>query len=276
MGTQSEHFKKGVTPPELEKFRELYRQMPEMSHQNRAKAVKPNHPELSVAALEDYSRMTVNSTETTWALYMEGKLSLGLLSELIAWKSGDQDFMAKETVDRKLTVGHLKKVKHIKKEQECGYAEAIAKATGEMPRYQPRENHKPRSFDTLLDDIAKASTKWRSLLSMAFDLIGQEEAKAGVHAELFRQAYSLRHIIGENYDFANSKVSRYFNFIKKKYRAGPETSSGDGQDFMKGEPDGDIAGAGEEGLHRKEGAHHEDGPPVPDQPRKGEGEGRLK
>lgn len=274
MGTQSEHFKKGLTPQEMEKFREVFRQMPDMSHETRARQLKLRFPDVGLHTLENYSRMTLQATETTWALYMEGKVTVGQLDELVSWENGDQDFMAKEMVERKLTVGHLKKVKRIRKEQACGYTEAIAKATGEIPRYQPREQ-KHKNFDTLLDDIAKASTKWRALMSMAFTLIGQEEAKAGVHAELFRQAFALRHIIGENYDFANSKVTRYFNIIKKKLKAGAETSSEAAQDFTEGDLDGDIARPVEEGVDRKEGAHHEDGPAVPHQPGEGQGEGRI-
>jgi hypothetical protein len=101
-------------------------------------------------------------------------------------------------------------------------------------------------------------------MSMALDLISEEEAKAGIHNMLFQRAYMLRHTIKENMDFATSRVNRYINFIRKKYKAAAEMSS-DGPGFMEGEMDGDTAGSGEKRVGREAGDAEPDGQSVPDQ-----------
>lgn len=261
---KEQYFKKGVTPKEMAELRHAFRQLPEMSHEDRARTVQRQFPQFKPRTLEDFSRCCLRATEMVFQLYLDGKFSTESMLEITLWEGKDQEFMAQEYIEKKMGPSDLRKVKRIKKEQACGFAEAIAKALGEMPLHAPREQ-KPRSFDTLLDDIQKSSSRWRALTSMAFDLIGAEEAKAGVHAGLFQQAYILRHVIKENYDFANQRVNRYFNYIKKKYRAAAETSSAGS--FEEGDTtNGDAAGTGEEGLGGEEGAAHEDGQALQDQP----------
>lgn len=263
---KEEYFKKGITPEVMVKLRHAFRQLPDMSHEDRARYVQSEFSQFKPRTLEDYSRCCLRATEPVFQLYLDGKLSTEAMLEITLWEGKDQEFMASEYVEKKMGPADLRKVKRIKKEQQCGYAEAIAKALGEMPLHTPREQ-KPRSFDTLLDDIGKHSTRWRALMSMAFDLIGEEEAKAGVHAELFQKAYVLRHVIKENYDFANQRVNRFFNFIKRKYRnAAAMSAEANGFTATEGEPHGNGAGTCEEGLGGEEGAAHEDGPALQDEP----------
>lgn len=264
MGKTEDYFKQGISREELSKIREALLLTQGNSDMARMREIRPQFPTINVVTLEGYSRMVLGATNDTFQAYMDEKISLRALQVLSLWEAGDQAFMLEEYITRKMQPEALRKVRRIKKEQGCGFAEAIAKAMGEMPVHGPREA-KPRSFDTLLDDINKHSARWRGLLSMAFDMVGKEEAQAGVHDGLFQKAYLLRHVINENYEFANSRVKRYFNFIKKKYGAAAETSS-TGQEFMEGADHGDTAGAGEEGGGREAGASGEDGPPVPNQP----------
>jgi len=270
---KEEFFKPTIEKEEMARLRDAIAEFPDDKAPAVALKIRPLFPNIAIYTLERYVLSARRATHTTFSLYMEGKLSAGAFEMLTRWENGDQDFMVKEYLERKMGVEDLKRVRRIMSDQACGYDEAISKALGEMPVHQPRE-HKPRSFDTVLDEINKLSAKWRGLMSMALDLVGEEEAKAGIHNLLFQRAYLLRHTIKENYDFANSKVNRYFNFIKKKYKAAAEMSSAE-PEFMEGAADGNRAGTGQEGLDREAGADVQDGPPLPDQSGEGEGEGQL-
>jgi hypothetical protein len=218
---QEDFFKREMTPEILSVLRTACRQLPDMSHEARAKLLQPKFSQFKIATLEDYSRGCLNATEKTFSMHLEGKISIMALMELCAIEPKEQDFLCDEYVARGMTPVQLRRTKRLRKEGH-GIAVAIAKAMGEVPLNDPSKETAKKSIDAYLDEIGKMGSRWRATVSMVFDLLGDEEQSAGIHQGLMEKTYVLRHLINEQNNYINQRFNRYLNLLKKKMRAEPE------------------------------------------------------
>lgn len=206
-----------ITIPLLVEMREKFRLLDDgLSHEARAKALAPDYPDFSLRTLEDYSRVVKNSSEKTWAAFVDAKISLQMIQELGGVESRElQDYLLGEVLaNPKLTRSRVGAVKKMVAEG-MSVPEALARATGELPPERP-PTPKHKNFDTILDDIARTGAKFRSLVALAGDLLKEAEVEAGVHPALFEEVYRLRHYVGEQYDFLNQKLNRHLVILKKR------------------------------------------------------------
>jgi hypothetical protein len=263
-------FQSKVTPEEMEILKRRFLDFPDITHDERSRRVAKEFPKFTANTLKSYSRMCLGASEKVFSLYLEGKVSLAVPIELASWNKGEQDFIIDEYLEKKFTPETLRKIRRYRDEHKCGYAEAIARATGAIDAKQPRKTESRRSVDTILTEIADKGARWRAMVAQVLEMIGQEEASAGIHEALFVKVLILRDLIGNQYDFVNGKVNRYMNTIRKRLQnGGPSPAQVEGT--VEGEIHGDGAGAGEGRVGGEEGAPREDGPPVPDHSGKGQG-----
>lgn len=263
-------FKSKVTPQEMEILKKRFLDFPESTHEERSKILAKEFPKFTWNTLKSYSRMCLGASEKVFKLYVEGKVSLAVPIELASWNKGEQDFIIDEYLEKKFTPETLRKIRRYRDEHRCGYTEAIARATGAIDINQPRKTEKSRSVDTILTEIADKGARWRAMVEQVMEMIGKEEAAAGIHEALFAKVILLRGVIGDQYDFVNGKVNRYMNTIRKRLQNGGP-SPAQVEDTTEGAHHVDGARAGEGGLGGEEGAPREDGPPVPDHSGKGQG-----
>ena len=254
-------FEKKLTPQQLAKFRQRFLELPDISHDDRARIVAKETPEFAENTLRQYSRLCLQTTEKVFNLFLEEKISQAVLSELCAWDPKDQDFIIDEYLDKKFTPEILRRIRRYRKENGWSYDECIGRATGQIDPTAPRKENR-KGLDTLLTEIADKGARWRAMVEQVLAMIGEEEANAGVHEALFTKVVLLRELIGTQYDYVNSRFNRYINLIRKRVQTG-EPSSPAMEAIEEGERNGDRTRAGERRFDREEGAHHEDGPPVP-------------
>lgn len=210
---------KKMTMEVLLELRKRFQEIPESNHYARAKKLVSEFPQFSEHTLVDYSRTLVNVCDEVFQMHLDGKMSLTSLAEFGVWDRKTQIYMAKEYVDHKLTSHVLRLVKKLKKEHDIGFEEAIGRATGEIPMDKPRKEQR-RDLDQILTEIADKGARWRALVDMAIEMVGQEEAAAGVHMALFEKVSILRELVGNQYDMVNGRFNRYMNAIKKRLRSG--------------------------------------------------------
>jgi hypothetical protein len=197
-------------------IRERCLELEDMSHDARAALLAKEFPKVQLGTLADYSRIALGCTEKVWRQYLNGKISPSVLQEICAWERGDQDFIVEEIIEKKIGSKALRKIKRNRKEG-WSIAESIAEALGEIPKGQPRnKSGGPKKLDDLLSEIGDKGARWRAMVTQAMELVGNEEAAAGVHEALFRQVFVLREVIGNQYDFVNSRLNRYMNLIRKR------------------------------------------------------------
>lgn len=250
---------KKMTVEILRSMRERLRSFPpDTSHIRRAEAIHAEFPQFKLQSLADYSSTILSLTDAVFELCAAGKLSITQVIQMARFEGGDQEFLANEVVSRKLGPADISNIKRYVNEGRS-FTEAIGLATGEIKPDFHKEKGGRKSLDALLDDITKTGARWRAMVAMAMEMVGEEEAKAGVHMALFEKAYLLRHVIGEQYDFVNSRLNRYVNVIRKR---------------LKGESNGNGARPGAQGFGGEEDAAPEAGSPLQDQPGQDEGEGR--
>jgi hypothetical protein len=211
-----------VSPEQILELRRLFREMPsEWSHEARAAALMDKFPGVSKHTLESHCRMSLQCTEKVWNLYLEGKAKLGMMREICSWEPGDQDFIIDECIAKNFGPKIIRKIRRNRNEHGWGYPECIAKATGEVPANEPRrESGHRKGLDGLLTDIADKGARWRAMVTQAIELVGKEEAEAGIHESIFTKVFLLRELIGNQYDFVNSRVQRYMSMIRKRMQAG--------------------------------------------------------
>jgi hypothetical protein len=233
-------FEKKITPEIVLQLRVRMREIPETNHYARAKKLAPEFPLLSERTLIDYSRLMVNVCDEVFQMHLDGKLSLTALSEFGVWDNKTQIYMANEYIEKKLTPSVLRIVKQLKREHDISFAEAIGRATGEIPMDKPRKEER-RNLDQILTEIADKGARWRALVDMAIEMVGDQEAAAGVHMALFEKVSVLRELIGNQYDMVNGRFNRYMAAIKKRLTrdAAPEP------EVIKDAADGDAAPAAE-------------------------------
>lgn len=244
-------FDKKITTEMLVRMRDRFRGLPEMSHDDRAARVQPEFPQFTVPTLQDYSRICLNSEESVFQSCIDGKISVVVLSEIISLDKKTQRFLLTEILDKKLTPTRLREIKRMRKEHGMSWDEAIGRATGKIDVTQPRKGSEKRDLNQLLDRISSQGARWRAMVSEALELIGDEEAAAGIHEEIFTKAFLLRHVVGEQYNFINKRLQRYMTLLRKRAMAQM------GQD-LKGASDGNGYGTGAQGIDREEIASRED------------------
>jgi len=214
-------FEKRITIEVLMEMRKRFLELPkDMTHAVRATTLAPEFTQFTPATLEDYSRICTQICQEVFDLVVEGKISITALAEFAGsgWDDKTQKYIAKEFIENGLTVGMLRTIKQLKREHgSMGYAEAISRAKGEIPINQPRKENK-KNLDQVLTQIADQGARWRAMVTMALEMVRDEEAAAGVHETIFEKVFILRQLVGEQYDFINSRVQRYMNLIRKKVK----------------------------------------------------------
>jgi hypothetical protein len=201
---------------------------PDLTHEARSKSLAPEYPQFSLRTMETYSRICGQVCQEVIDRVVAGEISITAVEEFTGgWDEKTQKYMAKEFVDQKMTRGMLKMVKRLKKEHSSmGYAEAIARASGEIPKEQPRKEQK-KSLDQILSQIADYGARWRALVDMALEMIRDEESASGpIHDAIFQKAFILRQLIGEQYDSINSRVNRYLTPFRKKIKEVTQQTAG--------------------------------------------------
>lgn len=204
----------------LLQMRKRFLELPkEMTHAVRANTVAEEFPQFSLNTLEAYSSICIQICQDVFDLVAAGKISITALMEFSgAWDDKTQRYIAKEFVEQGLTVGMIRTIKQLKREHgSMGYAEAISRAKGEIPINQPRKEQK-KTLDQVLTQIADQGSRWRAMVTMALEMVRDEEAAAGIHETIFEKVFILRQLVGEQYDFINSRVQRYMNLIRKKVK----------------------------------------------------------
>jgi hypothetical protein len=221
-------FDKRITPEILREMRNKFLLMSkEMSLDAMARQVAGDYPQFKQRTLEAYASTCRQVCEDVFQLMEQGKISINALLEFACgWDEATQKYVAKEYIDKGLTIGMFRELKRLKREHgTMGYAEAISRVKGEIPPEQPRKENK-RSLDQLLTQLADQGNRWRASVSMALELIREEEAAMGIHEAIFQKVYVLRQLVGEQWDFVNSKVNRYINLIRKQMKAAAEGAEG--------------------------------------------------
>lgn len=208
-------FDKKITPELMAQLRARMKEIPETNHYARAKKLAPEFPMFSERTLVDYSRLIINVCDEVFQMHLDGKISQTALSEFGVWEKKTQIYMATEYVDKKLTPSLLRIIKQLKREHDMGFEEAIGRATGAIPMDKPRKEDK-RTLDQILAEIADKGARWRAMVDVAVEMIGDEEAAGGVHMTLFEKVAVLRELIGNQYDMVNGRFNRYMGVIKKR------------------------------------------------------------
>ncbi|MGH9389871.1 MAG: hypothetical protein ACRD1Z_09660 [Vicinamibacteria bacterium] len=256
----------------LSAMREEFLALPkDITHYERARRMQSAYPSFSFGSLVDYSRVSVGCPEEVFALYREGKTSFGVLEVLCSFDPGMQKCLVAEAVGGKLGERVLSRIKQYLKEGHS-VDTAVALATGKMSHSDLRKRgEKPRTLETLLDEIAKDGSKWRAKVQMAMDALMELEKRVGIYLPLFEKSYRLRHFVGEQWEFLDQKVKRYLGVMKRRAMNGGGSSSGgalrveaDGQrPTAKEESYGGDPGPGASGDAPQVGAHGEDGQAPP-------------
>lgn len=226
-------FDKRITIETLVLMRQRFLQLPkDISHADRGIALALEFTQFTATTLEDYSRISLQVCQEVFDRAVAGEISITALAEFAGgWDETTQKYIAKEYVAQKLMLKHLRLIKQLKREHgTMGFAEAIARAKGEIPQDQPRKEQK-RSIDHLLAQIADHGARWRALVEMASEMIGAEEASSGLQEALFQKAFILRQLVGEQYDSINSRVNRFISSIKKKVKDVNQATDIEGPDI---------------------------------------------
>lgn len=212
-----------ITPEIFSQMKEKCRQMPGVTHRERAKQLVVDYPQFSTSTLCRYSAIAVLVKDDVFQLYLDGKLSLGVIDEFRVIDPKTQTYLAEECVKKKITPTQLSIIKKLVKEGDA-WEVAIGRALGEIKDSEKKEQRK--SLDQILTQLADMGNRWQAMVSMSLELVGKEEAEAGVHHAIFQKVYILRQVVGNQYDFINSKCQRYMNLIKKRMKDGASAQEG--------------------------------------------------
>jgi len=263
-------FEPKITPQRMAEMKRRFLEFPDMSHEERARKVAKEFPEFMDNTLRSYSRMCLGTSDKVFGLYLEGKISLAVIFELCTWEKEDQDYIIDEYIQQKLTPEMLRKIRRMRKEG-VGYDEGIGRATGKIDQTKIQKHEVRKSLDHLLTDIADKGARWRAMVTQAIEMVGKEEAAAGVHEALFTKVILLRELIGTQYDFVNSRFNRYINLIRKRLQEGGQ-SPAEAERIVEGEAHAaNSPGTGKGGIRGEEGDPDQDGSPVSDPSGQSEG-----
>lgn len=204
-----------ATPEVMTMIRDIEQAHHDKSIDSLVRQFKEAFPSFTERSLWDMFRYMRGISEPAFQLWCEGKIPYSFLTEACSLPHGVQKLLAEEAAARGLQTKHFQRFRHHHKEG-MGFAEALARATGEGHKIDQRREHKARSFESILDDVAKLGAKWRALISMAMEASTTLEHSNGVTLDIFEKVYMLRHLIGEQYEFVDQKVKRFLTAIKRR------------------------------------------------------------
>lgn len=268
-------FDKRITPELFSRIREEFLGLPaEWTKDRKGEALLRKYTEFSLRTLQGYAAILDDAAPSVLDAYCDGKISFTSVSVIYSINRGVQEILLPDVLSGKLTPSSIIIVRSLVKEG-LPVSAAIARATGEVPRDEPVRSEKPKNLNSLMDEITKMGSRWRSMVSMAMDLVDGLERTEGINLELFERAYLLRHLVGEQYEFIDQKVKRYITTIKKRLEARAGLSPiTDHEPIEEGVSNDDSAGSGETGDASEKRDGCQDGQTVPDQPGAGTNQGR--
>lgn len=185
-----------------------------------AERLAPEFPQFKPKTLKDYVSSFRAATDLTMKRYQEGLISSGVMTQLTQGiDSAEQDFVAGEYLKRKMIASELSLAKQHRKDG-ASWAEALGKATGEIPTIkkpsQQQKHSEVKSYDQLLKEILELGTQWRMKVAMALELVPPTVLQKGeALTTVFMKTYELRHLIGEQYEFVDKKVKQFIEEIEK-------------------------------------------------------------
>lgn len=220
---------KKITPELMCELRVKDRPLSGLSMSKAALELAKTYPDFAPRTIETLLVICRRATDTTFQLYVEGKISQVVIESLVRGVDrAEQEFLLEEITRRKMTVGQLDRAKAIRRKMKASWAEALGKATGEIPMIAKPGGSKdaPKTLDQLIKEITETGRQFRLKVSMAIDLLPETSIEAGrVKRSVFMKAYEIRHDVGEVYEFLDKRVKKILDEMEIHARTEAELAS---------------------------------------------------
>lgn len=184
-------------------------------------AIAPEFPEMSSGSVENYVYSLRSLSDYVFGLYMDGKISANVLSEIGQAKldPATKDFIAGKVVELRLTLTQVAVIKgelKRKGQNKCSLAEAIKRATGEIPAHSRREDiaKSVKQFGGIVEDVSQAAMTFMVKFKQAVDLLPLSVLDRGeAHMALLEKVYVFEASLENVLRFVAEKKKRYVKEI---------------------------------------------------------------
>lgn len=229
-------------------IRDRIRSMPGLITREIVLKIKGDFKNVSSATLAHYV-IASRVHDDVFKLYMQGKLSVGVLEALSVLDPDTGKFLALEIIEKGYLPLHVQKAKSLVKQGVAkSWDEALKRARGDIevtptvPRSPGRRSEgpcEPRTFGELLKDILTSGTEWRLKVKAVIAMIPMVEKEAEASFMTFTKLCMLRDSLGEQYEFVDKTVGAVLDRMvsRKASRSGADFREIDyGQASGRGTP----------------------------------------
>lgn len=262
-----------LTPKILEDVRFRVKEMGDLPTMKKVEEVAKVYTSISPRTIEGYVRATRVHDEV-FKLYMEGKVSYVVLSEISNLDPETGLFLVNEMLEKKFLPMNLGEIKEmVRLGHAKSWFEAVQKVVSksEDPPITPDERrlksqHKPprgeyRNFDDLMKDILLSGTEWRLKVKAAIDFLPMVKDQAVHSFQAFTKLYMLRNTLKEQFEFVDQTVKAVLD--RKVNEASSEAEKEASDVDESGGDRSEAPGRGESERTAGQAAIHGDGQDFP-------------
>lgn len=215
----------------LKELRQKVRaQTPGISYRVMAQNLQADFPKISFGVLETYVPAIDRASDYILDMLWSGKISILVFQELC---SGDMDTGTRDTFanmilekwvnmgGRKMRMGpkHVRMVKKILKTSKgrCSLAEAVMRATGEIPGHARPEHveETKKSFGKAVASSTDAAVKFMTAMQMALDLIPGSAVESGeIHLDSYEKLTTFENTLENALNFVRSRRKQWLEWLK--------------------------------------------------------------
>lgn len=218
-----------------------------------AKELAPMFPTLGEALVELYAAVVGEVSDYIFGLYMEGKFTTGVLTELgqADMSPGYKDKLALKVVELNLTRSQIRQIKSIKKKRgdNVSIAELIQLATGEVDAGDRPEAPKQVAdkFGETVERVLENGSMYSSSIEMAIDTIPGSVLAGGVNfLKIYDQIVNLTVELERTLPFLKQKKKEILlqikNHVMTELKAQPEPEEIRDVEDVRVRPADDIGG----------------------------------
>jgi len=171
--------------------------------------------------LEEYVYVVATASDFMFEVLGQGKLSILQFNELChgTMDRATRDTLTHAVVDKKITYGQIRVIKKTLKQSKgrCSLAEAIMKATGEIPLHSKSDHlqESQKTFTKAVNEVADYSLKFMTKIQMALDLVPSSAIQSGeIHLNDYERLTTFETTLESTLNFVRMRKKQWLEWLK--------------------------------------------------------------
>lgn len=204
---------------------------PGQSYLTMAKSLAADFPDMSLRVIQTYCPVVDRTSDYLFGLMADGKITTGMFQELCQGEldTGTRDTLANIVMEKwvvgrngvkaRMSPRHIAIVKKLLKDSKgrCSLAEAVMKATGEIPPHAKPDHvgETKKTFGKAVASSTDMAVKFMTAMQMALDLIPGSAVESGeIHLDSYEKLTTFEVTLENALGFVRARKKQWMEYLK--------------------------------------------------------------